>query len=219
MPVKVGEESVEEMDKEQFLQFIESEEGKTLVSESGLTKLTNESVENYLTNTDEGKKILFSQNDKAYNKRFEKFKSEGGLAKLVEEEYQKRHPDLTEDQKKLRATELELETLKRNAQKQLNIKELKELNSQYGLSDDILELVITDNAEESKKALETIGGRFKAHMDSIIQAKVDEALKATPKPLGGKAPEGKITYKQYLGMSEKERKSLTDAQLKDILKS
>lgn len=205
------------MNKEEFLEFIKSEEGLTAVSEAGFTSLNKEVVEGWLTGTDEGKSVLFSHTDKEYNRRFDKFKKEGQLDKLVEEAYQKKHPNLTPEQIELREAKLELETMKRNALKVENIKSLREENEKYGLSEDILDLIINDDLELSKTQLNKIGSNFKKTMDKIIEDRVAEALKGTKKPLGSPDIKTKISYSEYMAMSSNEKKALSVEQLKQIM--
>lgn len=207
------------MNKEEFLSFIATDEGKAIMGETGFTTLNKEVVESYLTGTDDGKAILFSQNDKAWNRRFEKFKNEGQLDKLVEEAYQKKHPNLTPEQIELREAKLELETLKRNATKVENIKALKAENEQYGLTEDILDLIINDDFESSKEQLNKIGSNFKKSIDKIIEDRVAEALKGTRKPIGGEPTKAVITYNEYLAMSPAERAKVPTEQLKQIMNS
>ena len=174
------------MTKEEFLAFINGEGKDTfneVISELGMTKLDKTNVEKYLSGTDEGKSLLFSLNDKEYTRRFKKYKEEGGFAKDFEEEYQKRNPQMTEEQKRIRKMEVELENYKKMEVKRNNMRELSKMNEEYGLPEEVFELLVTDNLETSKSSLENIGKKYKTHFNSTVEKMVNEKLGNTNKPI------------------------------------
>ena len=125
------------MTREEFKEFIENGDGKAYLSELGLNKFTRESIQDFLERDNEGKSLLFSLNDKEYNRRFEKFKKEGELDKLVEKMYQEKNPQMTETEKKLRDLQLENENFKKKEIRFNNLKELKKLNEEFNLPEDV----------------------------------------------------------------------------------
>lgn len=196
------------MTKEELLAFINSE-GKEVfnqvVSELGMAKMDNTTVKNYLETTAEGKSLLFSLNDTEYNRRFKKYKEEGGFAKDFEAEYQKKNPQLTEEQKKIRDMEVELSNYKKLEVKRNNMKELSKLNEQFGLPDEVFELLVNEDLETSKNSIENIGKKYQEHFNSSVEKAVTEKLGDTKKPLGGdnsgKSPE-LISFERALGIKE-----------------
>lgn len=176
------------MTKEEFKKLIEGE-GKTafdeIIKEQGLSKLDKETVKNYLNTDNEGKSLLFSLNDTEYNRRFKKYKEEGQFSKDWEEEYQKKNPTMTEEQKKLRTLEAELENFKKKELRMTNSKQLKELNKEFGLPEEVFEMLVGEDLETSKTKISEIGGKFKKHFEDTLQAKITEKLGESPKPLGG----------------------------------
>ncbi len=183
------------MTKEEFLKFINGE-GKDIfndvVSELGMSKLDNSTVEHYLKNTDTGKSLLFSLNDTEYNRRFKKYKEEGGFAKDFEAEYQKKNPQLTEEQKRIRDMEVELSNYKKMEIKRNNMKELSSLKEQYGLPDEVFEMSVNDNLETSKNLLENIGKKYQEHFNTSLEKAINEKLGGSAKPLGDKGNVDKV---------------------------
>lgn len=203
------------MTKEELLAFINGEGKDTfneVISELGMSKLDKTNVEKFLSSTDEGKSLLFSLNDKEYTRRHKKYMEEGGFAKDFEAEYQKRNPQMTEEQKKMRNLEIELENYKKMEVKRNNMKELSKMNEQYGLPEEVFELIVSDNLESSKTSLETIGTKYKSHLDSTVEKLVNEKLGGSPKPLGNTGTKV-VTYAEYLKMTPEQRESLTTEQL------
>lgn len=175
------------MTKEELKALLEGEEKQNftdLLTEMGLTKLDNSSVENYLKNTDTGKSLLFSINDKEYERRHKKYMEEGGFAKDFEKEYQKKNPQLTEEQKKIRDLEVELNNYKKAQLKANNIKQLGETANKFGLPSALIEHIVGEDLEASKTLLETIGSDYSTHFTSALEKAVNERLGATPKPSG-----------------------------------
>jgi Skp family chaperone for outer membrane proteins len=203
------------MTKEELKKLIEGE-GKTafdeIIKESGLSKLDKATVENYLKTDNDGKSLLFSIQDNRLNK----YRKEGEFLKDFETEFQKRNPTMTEEQKKLRDMEVELENLKREKTRSLNSKQLKDINKEFGLPDDVFEMLVGEDLESSKTKITEIGGKFKKHFEDTLQAKITEKLGDSPKPLGG-TPIKNITLEQYESMSKEERMKVPMEQLNKLL--
>lgn len=172
------------MTREEFKEFIENGEGKAYLSELGLNKFTRESIQDFLERDNEGKSLLFSLNDKEYNRRFEKFKKEGELDKLVEKMYQEKNPQMTETEKKLRDLQLENENFKKKEIRFNNLKELKKLNEEFNLPEDVFELLVNEDLENSQVKIKDVGTKYKTHFDKILENKVNERLGTAPKPQG-----------------------------------
>ena len=175
------------MTKEELKALLEGEENQnftSIISEMGLTKLDNNTVENYLKGTDTGKSLLFSLNDKEYERRHKKYMEEGGFAKDFEKEYQKKNPQLTEEQKKIRDLEVEVNNYKKAQLKADNIKQLGETANKFGLPSDLVEYIVSEDLEQSKTLLETIGANYSTHFASELEKAVNEKLGKSNKPLG-----------------------------------
>lgn len=195
------------MTKEELLAFINGDGKNTfneVISELGMAKMDKTNVEKFLSGTDEGKSLLFSLNDKEYTRRHKKYMEEGGFAKDFEAEYQKRNPQMTEEQKRIRNMEVELENYKKMEVKRNNMKELSELNKEFGLPDEVFELLVTDNLETSKTSIENIGKKYKSHLDNTVEQLVNEKLGGSPKPMGGQGGTVKsvelINFEKALGL-------------------
>lgn len=172
------------MTKEEFLKFASSAEGKNILKETGHTVLNKEVVNNYLTSNEEGKSLLFSLNDKEYERRFKKFENEK-LPEMLEKKYQEKHPDMTEEQKKLRAMEQELEGFKREKIKATNFKQLSELNKDYNLPNEFFEMLVGEDLEKSKAKITEIGTKYKADYEAKLAKDIDEKLANGYKPGAG----------------------------------
>jgi len=172
------------MTKEEFLKFASSAEGKNILKETGHTVLNKEVVNNYLTSNEEGKSLLFSLNDKEYERRFKKFENEK-LPELLEKKYQEKHPGMTEEQKKLRAMEQELEGFKKEKIKATNFKQLSELNKDYNLPNEFFEMLVGEDLEKSKAKITEIGTKYKADYEARLAKDIDEKLANGYKPGAG----------------------------------
>ena len=90
----------------------DAKEGKE-IKEADLTaavKLDVEDIKAYL-DTDEGKKLVQPRLDQAVSKGIDTFKT-NNLDKLVQEQYAKNHPPLTDEQKRVQKLEADFNTEK-----------------------------------------------------------------------------------------------------------
>jgi len=78
--------------------------------------VTTDRVKSFLAETEEGKRIMQSEKDAHFTKSLDTWKT-NNLNALVEAEIAKRHPEETEDQKRIRKLEMELNDTKKNAQR------------------------------------------------------------------------------------------------------
>jgi len=76
--------------------------------------VTTDRVKSFLAETEEGKRIMQSEKDAHFTKSLDTWKT-NNLNALVEAEIAKRHPEETEDQKRIRKLELELSDSKKTA--------------------------------------------------------------------------------------------------------
>lgn len=207
------------MTKEQLMEILNSDLGKETVKELGLTTLNKEVVNDYLANNNDGKSIYFSITDKAKAKGVEEYKT-----KYFENEVQKRlnelNPTLTEEQKKIK--ELELELQKRDREILLgNVKkELGKYNSEvYNLPQEIMDIIGFEDIEKGKATIDTVGKKFKAIIDERVLAEVNNRLKNDPKPNNVSTPTKKeLTLAELENMSSEQRKKLSSKELFNIIK-
>ncbi|MGL4248750.1 MAG: capsid assembly scaffolding protein Gp46 family protein [Lactococcus garvieae] len=174
------------MNKEQFLAFIAGEGAELfneIATERGLVSINDDTVKAYL-NSDNGKQITEDIGNKAYAKRFKQYK-ETEFMKDFNAEYLKKHPELSESDKKLMEIERELADYKKKEVVANNSKQLKEIATNFGLSDEVFSLIVGEDLELSKAKLEEIGAKYKSHFDTTLETKITERLGETPKPRGG----------------------------------
>jgi hypothetical protein len=100
--------------KQYFADNQDNEEVKTYLSE--LKTVSKDDVEGYLE-TSEGKKLLQPRLDKNFSKGLETWK-EKNLNALVEDEYRKKNPEETEEQKRIRQLEEKLNAAEKKSQRE-----------------------------------------------------------------------------------------------------
>lgn len=181
------------MTKEELLGFINGE-GKELfteiTSEMGLKKVDKTAVEEYFK-SDEGKSHLFSKYDVEYSRRFKKYKEEGGFAKDFDSEYQKRNPQMSEEQKALMEMQTKIAEYERKEKIGNNFKELSSMNDNYKLPKKVFEMLVGEDLDLSRKQIEEIGAEFLSHTTSLIESSITEKLGNSPKPIPNGVPEKK----------------------------
>lgn len=181
------------MTKEELLGFINGE-GKELfteiTSEMGLKKVDKTAVEEYFK-SDEGKSHLFSKYDVEYSRRFKKYKEEGGFAKDFDSEYQKRNPQMSEEQKALMEMQTKIAEYERKEKIGNNFKELSSMNDNYKLPKKVFEMLVGEDLDLSRKQIEEIGTEFLSHTTSLIESSITEKLGNSPKPIPNGVPEKK----------------------------
>lgn len=173
------------MNKEEFLAFIAGEGAdmfNEVTAERGLATFNDETVNAYL-NTDSGKSITEKIGNRIYAEKFKQYK-ETDFMKDFNAEYQKRHPEMTEADKKLMELERELTDYKRKEVINTNTLKLKETGSKFGLFDEVYSLVVGEDFEASKTLLEKIGTKYQSHFKDAVDAEVTKRLGETPKPKG-----------------------------------
>ncbi len=192
------------MTKDEFLKFI-SGEGKAVydevISEQGLSILNRETVEKFLTGTNDGIAISHSIGDKRVNS----YKSNGEFARDFDEEYKKRNPGLTEEQKKILDMETKIKTFERNEKISANKKELTTLRDEYGLPEDYFELMVGEDLEGSKNNIINAGSKYKSNFDAALEKALKDKLAGAGKPAGGGTVDinpGLAAFNEALGISK-----------------
>ena len=171
------------MTREEFMQFVEGE-GKVFFEEvaksKNLSVLDKQAISNFLDNTDDGKSLKFSIGDK----RLESFKKNGEFKKEYDAEFKRNNPGVSDSDKRIQALEEENANFKKNSERMANIGKIKGMN-EYGLPDNILELLVNEDFDGSVEKFKTIGTSYKDHFDKSLGEQVEKKLGATPPPAAG----------------------------------
>ena len=162
------------MDLQELKQYLESNKDNSDVQAvlNEFKTVSQEDVRSYL-DTDEGKQFIQPTLDRYHNKSLQTWK-DNNLQNLVEDEVAKRNPQETEEQKRIRLLEEQLENRdKESKRKDLETKALK-LAQDKALPTEIVNFFVGEDEETTSANLDTL----KQHLDATIQAQVDERFKA-----------------------------------------
>ena len=162
------------MDLQELKQYLESNKDNSDVQAvlNEFKTVSQEDVRSYL-DTDEGKRFIQPTLDRYHNKSLQTWK-DNNLQNLVEDEVAKRNPQETEEQKRIRLLEEQLENRdKESKRKDLETKALK-LAQDKALPTEIVNFFVGEDEETTSANLDTL----KQHLDATIQAQVDERFKA-----------------------------------------
>ena len=162
------------MDLQELKQYLESNKDNSDVQAviNEFKTVSEEDVRSYL-DTDEGKRFIQPTLDRYHNKSLQTWK-DNNLQNLVEDEVAKRNPQETEEQKRIRLLEEQLENRdKESKRKDLETKALK-LAQDKALPTEIVNFFVGEDEETTSANLDTL----KQHLDATIQAQVDERFKA-----------------------------------------
>jgi len=164
--------------------------------------ITKDSVLNYLTNNDEGKQFLNQEKDTHFKKSLEAWQKEN-MPKFIDEEISKRYPAETEEQKRLKALEVELENEKKSRiRSELKNKAISHLTSK-GLPHDLADYFL---GEDENKTLENLQ-KFETVWSASMQKAVEEKFKGN----------GREPYKGGSGSNGNE--DLEKASMEDYIKA
>lgn len=139
--------------------------------------ITPERVNTFL-DSENGLKLIQPRLDKYHTKGLETWK-EKNLSKLVEEEFSKRNPGETEDQKRLRKIEDENREIKNNLKKE-NLKNSALKNLKNTDLTELVDFFIGEDEASTSANLATL----ETVVNKIVDAKITLALKN-----GGRIPE------------------------------
>lgn len=162
------------MDLQELKQYLESNKDNSDVQAvlNEFKTVSEEDVRSYL-DTDEGKRFIQPTLDRYHNKSLQTWK-DNNLQNLVEDEVAKRNPQETEEQKRIRLLEEQLENRdKESKRKDLETKALK-LAQDKALPTEIVNFFVGEDEETTSANLDTL----KQHLDATIQAQVDERFKS-----------------------------------------
>lgn len=154
--------------------------------------------------TEEGKKILNPMFDKRVSTAIETWKN-NNIEKVVNDELVKRGYVQTEEQKKMMDLQNEINSIKK--EKEIAEKRaiaLAELNAN-GLNASLVDFLPTDSEEGIRNGVTT----FKSILDDLVAQEVKKKTAGTGvKPTDVKTPQPKLTTKDVMKMSYRERNQL-----------
>lgn len=193
------------MEFKELKKFIEEgkeQEVKDYVEGLKKNQLTPDGVKQYLE-TDEGKKVIQPVLDKYHAKSLESWK-ENNLEKMVgervEQEIKNRYPEETEEQKRLKKLEAELDSeRKARSYEALKSKAVSEA-TQKGLPIDIVDHFVGNDEDSTRANLEKL--------EKVWQGQLQQAVEGKFKDIGRDPHKDKDTGKTTIDqMKEKLQKS------------
>ncbi|PAE75001.1 MULTISPECIES: DUF4355 domain-containing protein [Bacillus amyloliquefaciens group] len=148
----------------------ENEEVKAFVGE--LSAVSADKVEGFLE-TDEGKRLIQPRLDSHFTKGLETWKA-NNLDALVDAKVKELYPEETEEQKRIRKLEKELEDQKTAAQREKLLNKAVSYASERQLPADVVEFFIGDDEESTMKNLGAFEEKYNAALRKAIESKFQE---------------------------------------------
>ncbi|MCY8247493.1 DUF4355 domain-containing protein [Bacillus inaquosorum] len=148
----------------------ENEEVKAFVGE--LSAVSADKVEGFLE-TDEGKRLIQPRLDSHFTKGLETWKA-NNLDALVDAKVKELYPEETEEQKRIRKLEKELEDQKTAAQREKLLNKAVSYASEKQLPADVVEFFIGEDEESTMKNLGAFEEKYNAALQKAIETKFQE---------------------------------------------
>ncbi|MED3441964.1 DUF4355 domain-containing protein [Bacillus subtilis] len=148
----------------------ENEEVKAFVGE--LSAVSADKVEGFLE-TDEGKRLIQPRLDSHFTKSLDTWKA-NNLDALVDAKVKELYPEETEEQKRIRKLEKELEDQKTAAQREKLLNKAVSYASEKQLPADVVEFFIGEDEESTMKNLGTFEEKYNAALQKAIESKFQE---------------------------------------------
>jgi hypothetical protein len=152
---------------------------------AGLSKPTPEGVTAFL-DTPEGKKLLQPRLDQHFTKGLETWK-EKTLPSLLEEEIKKKFPAETEEQKRLRKLEEELEKERQTRIRAELMNKATTLATQKGLPVELVSYFVGQDEESTTNNLIALENIWQQHLQKAVEEKFKESGRS-PNNTGGGGP-------------------------------
>jgi enoyl reductase-like protein len=162
--------------------------------------VTPQRVKEFL-DTEDGKKLLQPILDKYHAKGLDTWKA-NNLEKIVEEEYQKRNPAETEEQKRLRKLEAELEREKKERVRETLKNKALSIATEKGLPIDLIDHFVGQDENATLESLTKLEKSWQSHTEKVVQDKFKADGRTPHKDKG--EPKGTYTLDQIKGMSRDE---------------
>ncbi|MGG0775954.1 DUF4355 domain-containing protein [Bacillus rugosus] len=148
----------------------ENEEVKAFVGE--LSAVSADKVEGFLE-TNEGKRLIQPRLDSHFTKGLETWKA-NNLDALVDAKVKELYPEETEEQKRIRKLEKELEDQKTAAQREKLLNKAVSYASEKQLPADVVEFFIGEDEESTMKNLGAFEEKYNAALQKAIESKFQE---------------------------------------------
>ena len=188
---------------DELKEFIEVKEGQeqALMDYLQGIVISPEGVKTYLDTT-EGKKLLQPILDRYHNKGLESWK-QNNLESLIEDEVSRRNPAETDEQKRIRKLEQQLNEEREYRKRTELTSYAQRLAAEKGLPADIINFVVGSDEDSTETNIET----FSRVISDSVQAQVKSRFKETGRniPNSRAATTGEIEElrKQYASAVEK----------------
>ncbi|MCY8805763.1 DUF4355 domain-containing protein [Bacillus spizizenii] len=148
----------------------ENEEVKAFVGE--LSAVSADKVEGFLE-TDEGKRLIQPRLDSHFTKGLDTWKA-NNLDALVDAKVKELYPEETEEQKRIRKLEKELEDQRTAAQREKLLNKAVSYASEKQLPADVVEFFIGEDEESTMKNLGAFEEKYNAALQKAIESKFQE---------------------------------------------
>ncbi|MEB3127530.1 DUF4355 domain-containing protein [Bacillus paralicheniformis] len=159
------------MNLEEVKQFLndnkENEDVKAYLEE--LSAVSADKVKGFLE-TDEGQKLIRPKLDQHFTKSLETWKA-NNLDELVDTKVKELYPEETEEQKRIRKLEQELEKQQREAKREKLMNTAISYASEKGLPTDLVAYFLGDDEETTKSNLGTLEEKFSAFVNKAVEDK------------------------------------------------
>jgi len=168
------------MDFNTVREFIEANKDNEDVKNYVGGLVTPDRVKGYL-DTEEGKKILQPRLDQYFGKGLESWKA-NNLEKIIDEEVAKKNPAETEEQKRLRKLEKELETEKGARQREALKNRALSFATQKGLPIELVEYLVGHDEDSTLSNLAVLEQVWQTSLQSAVEGKFQEGGRKPVKP-------------------------------------
>ncbi|MEC1647098.1 DUF4355 domain-containing protein [Bacillus halotolerans] len=148
----------------------ENEEVKSYLNE--LSAVSADKVNGFL-DTEEGKRLIQPRLDSYFTKGLETWKA-NNLDALVDAKVKELYPEETEEQKRIRKLEKELEDQKTAAQREKLLNKAVSYASEKQLPADVVEFFIGEDEESTMKNLGAFEEKYNAALQKAIESKFQE---------------------------------------------
>ncbi|MCY8110081.1 DUF4355 domain-containing protein [Bacillus spizizenii] len=148
----------------------ENEEVKSYLDE--LSAVSADKVNGFL-DTEEGKRLIQPRLDSHFTKGLETWKA-NNLDALVDAKVKELYPEETEEQKRIRKLEKELEDQKTAAQREKLLNKAVSYASEKQLPADVVEFFIGEDEEATMKNLGAFEEKYNAALQKAIESKFQE---------------------------------------------
>ncbi|KRT94015.1 DUF4355 domain-containing protein [Bacillus glycinifermentans] len=152
-----------------------------------LSAVSADKVKGFLE-TDEGQKLIRPKLDQHFTKSLETWKA-NNLDELVNAKVKELYPEETEEQKRIRKLEQELEKQQKEAKREKLMNTAISYASEKGLPTDIVAYFLGDDEETTKSNLSTLEEKYHAAVQQAVENKFKENGR-TVEPGGGGSGQG-----------------------------